>query len=302
MKKNIKNILSFLLLTPFLSSCANNNNIKTPFLLSDSFSDVLESQGIFNAVLVWPISKLINLFSIKFGVFLGITIVTLIINIIISLIMFKVNKTIQMVQIIQPEILLIEEKYKGKKSEKAQLDLTNELQNVYIKYGVRPLIVMLFSFIQIPILLAMYFAVQKSKGLYELSFCGSSIISTPRDAFSRGPIIYIFIFILMIVSQIVSVIMPLLLEKRRAKKREKTGIREIDDPIQKSPFTAYGTVVLLSFLMFDWPFALTIYYLIVSIFECIKTIVFNSLAENEYKRINDKWFLEKKKKMLNRNI
>ena len=65
-------------------------------------------------------------------------------------------------QLIQPEINKIQRKYEGKDDDASKMRQAQELQNLYKKYGINPFGTILITFIQFPIIIAMYQAVQRS--------------------------------------------------------------------------------------------------------------------------------------------
>ena len=62
----------------------------------------------------------------------------------------------------QPEIQKIQNKYKDKTDERSKMQMAQEMQNLYQKYDIHPFGSMLITFIQLPIMMGMYYATMRS--------------------------------------------------------------------------------------------------------------------------------------------
>lgn len=105
------------------------------------------------------IMNLIYMFFAMFGVEnMALTIITFTIIIYTLLIplTIKQQRTMKLNAVIQPEITAIQKKYKNKKDNESMMKQNEEMQAVYKKYGSSPTGGCLTSFIQLPILLALY--------------------------------------------------------------------------------------------------------------------------------------------------
>ena len=150
-KKRFTLVASSLCLLFFLSGCSTSNEL---IYLETPISDIT-SDGIFTVILTYPLAQAINFLSGKVGVFWGISIVTVTLNIIIIALTFKSNVAMQKMQEIQPEIQKIQLKYEGRNDQTSQQRMAMEMQNVYKKYNINPLGSMLSTFIQFPVLVCM---------------------------------------------------------------------------------------------------------------------------------------------------
>lgn len=124
-----------------------------------------DSTGIWNHFFIYPFSQIIQyvayLFNDSYG--LAIVFLTIIIRFLILPLTLKQTKNQEKMKKIQPEIKQLREKYTGKDRE-SQLKLQNELMTVYKKHEVNPLSMgCLPLLIQMPILMAFYYAIIKTK-------------------------------------------------------------------------------------------------------------------------------------------
>ena len=99
----------------------------------------------------------------------------------------------------QPEIQRIEKKYEGKTDQESAQKKGMEMMQVYKKYNIKPLSGCLFAFIQLPILLAFYEAIQRVPAIFEETFIGLNMGTTPGTAISNGTWYYIIICLILIV-------------------------------------------------------------------------------------------------------
>ena len=96
--------------------------------------------------------------------------------------------------------------------------MAQEMQNIYQKYDIHPFGSMLITFIQLPIMMGMYYATMRSVSVVSGSFMGISLAGTPLDGFKAFDIAYISIYVLMVIFYIVSMKLPQWLKKWQDKK------------------------------------------------------------------------------------
>ena len=176
------------------------------------------SHGWFDGLIVWPIAQIINLVSAKTDAGVGIIVTTLLIQMLVFVFTRKSQMSTQRMQEIQPEIQKIQNKYKDKTDERSKMQMAQELQNIYQKYDIHPFGSMLITFIQLPIMMGMYYATMRSVSVVSGSFMGISLAGTPLDGFKAFDIAYISIYVLMVIFYIVSMKLPQWLKKWQDKK------------------------------------------------------------------------------------
>ncbi len=130
-----------------------------------------ESTGIWNHYFVFPLSWFIifiaQLFDGNYGV--SIIFVTIIIRLAILPLTLKQNKSSKAMQALKPEMEELRQKYDMKKPEEQQ-KMQQEMMSLYQKHGVNPLAGCLPIFIQMPILMAFYFAIMRTEEIAKHSF------------------------------------------------------------------------------------------------------------------------------------
>lgn len=146
-------------------------------VLSACSSDSGQSSGFFTQYFVEPFISLIewtaHLFNDNYG--LGIIVVTLLIRFALLPFMLKQYKNQIAMKIkldaLKPEMDSIQKKIKQTKDPKEQQNLQKELMGLYQKHGVNPLNMgCLPLLIQMPILMAFYFAIRDSHEIATHSF------------------------------------------------------------------------------------------------------------------------------------
>lgn len=123
--------------------------------------------------IVGPISKLLGIiinFVFKFVYMittnhsLGLTIIlfTIIVRLLLIPLNYKQQKSMYIMQKIQPEMKKIQEKYKGNKDPEVAKKMQMEMSKLYSKHNYNPLGGCLPLFIQLPIFIALYFIMKNS--------------------------------------------------------------------------------------------------------------------------------------------
>ncbi|MBO5015946.1 MAG: DUF5107 domain-containing protein, partial [Bacteroidaceae bacterium] len=97
----------------------------------------------------------------------------------------------------------------------SRMKQANEMNALYKKYNVNPFSMILITFLQFPIIIAMYQAVQRSAVLKSSTFLGLNLNSTPLEGIRNGQFLYILIFEVMGICQFASMYLPQYLAKKR---------------------------------------------------------------------------------------
>ena len=97
----------------------------------------------------------------------------------------------------QPELDKLEKKYEGKNDQESMFKKTQEMQMIYKKYDINPLAGCLFAFIQLPIFIAFFEAITRVPAIFEDTFLGLYLGTTPGTAISHGQIQYAIIVIIL---------------------------------------------------------------------------------------------------------
>ncbi len=157
-------------------------------------------EGIWTTVFVKPLSYLI----LKFGLLtknyaIAIILVLLLIRLVTFPFTQKATKQSKMMQELQPEMQRIQAKYVGKKDEQSMSKQSQEMMMLYKKYNVNPISGCLVAFLQLPIFIAFYEAVQRVPAIFEDSFLGIQLGTTPLVGFSKSHF-YLYIILLLLIA------------------------------------------------------------------------------------------------------
>ena len=127
----------------------------------------LTAQGGILGPFAWLLGKLLdliyNLLANDNGIAnLGLCIIlfTIVVKLILFPLTFHQQKSSKINMVIQPEIQKIQKKYKDKKDQESMMRQNKEIQEVYSKYGTSMTNGCLTSFIQLPIIYALYRVIQ----------------------------------------------------------------------------------------------------------------------------------------------
>ncbi len=280
-KKKMLTILTVIMMVFLLTGCTIATNpdgsIKLIYLTTP-FSEMMQ-EGVFEAILVYPLAQAINFLSKYIGVGGAIMLMTLIINAIVLVFTFRSNVDMQRMQELQPELNKIQKKYEGRDDQVSRQRMSMEMTKLYDKYDVKPGMAMLSTFIQFPILIAMYNAVRRSAAVATGVFFGVDLALTPTESVKSGSWGAIVIYVLMLLAQLASILVPKLLAQAKAKKEAELHHRRYEKPQEANPMMTYGMIIFIGVLMLSWPTALSLYYLIFSIVNIIKTLAINKLMQ-----------------------
>ncbi|MBP3951463.1 membrane protein insertase YidC [Bacillus suaedae] len=127
-----------------------------------------ESAGVWNHFFVYPLSWLLIFvaehLSGSYG--LSIVIVTIAIRSLLLPLMLKQQKSTRAMQALRPQMEELQKKYKtaaGKADPQKQQEMQKELMGLYQKNGVNPLAGCMPMFVQLPILMAFYYAIMRTE-------------------------------------------------------------------------------------------------------------------------------------------
>ena len=183
-------------------------------------------KGLMEGLLVYPVSMLIIMFIKLLGStgaakFLAIIFVTIVVKVLTFLVTFKSSAQTHKLQEIQPEINEINMKYQSATTQAEKQKYALQMQNIYAKYHVNPLLMLLTPFITLPLFIAVGGAVKGITVLQEGTFLGLSFASKLSTQVFHGNIFAIGMFLVMVAGQILSMKLPQWLAAAKAKKQGK---------------------------------------------------------------------------------
>ena len=236
------------------------------FKVSDS-----KYEGLWDNLIVKPLAWLlvnVNKFFKNYGI--TIVIMGLLLRLILAPFTQKTAMQSENMKKAQPEIDRINKKYEGKTDQESLQKKSTETMQVYKKFGINPLSSCLFAFIQIPLLMGFYEAINRLPVIFEGKSFGLILGSTPLKAITSGRIEYIIIPLLIVITTIIS------------QKLNKTAPTPQQGDINPN-FMMNMMVIMIAVMSINFSVALSLYWIASTLF----TIVQNLIA---------KWIMSKKVK------
>ena len=196
----------------------------------------------------------------------------IIISIIIRLISFPITKKTalqsELMKKAQPEIEKITKKYKDKQDQESMMRQSQELMMVYKKYNISPMAGCLFAMIQLPLIIAFFEAVQRTPAIFEVSFLGMQLGTTPVVGATTSTFIGYIILMLLIAGTTFYTF------------RMNLSNANLDPSMKMMPIMMSVIIIITALFM---PSALGIYWVISNILTIIQNIVVKRSAEKHGK-------------------
>lgn len=149
--------------------------------------------NVFVKPLDWVIIKIGNLVK-SYG--LSLILVTILIRAIVMPLTLKTAKQSKNMQKAKPELEKLEKKYKNKNDQESMMQKSQEMMMIYKKYEINPASGCLFSFIQIPLFFAFYEAIGRIPVIFEETFLGFQLGTSPLTAVLNGKFYYLIFIVL----------------------------------------------------------------------------------------------------------
>ncbi|MDO4414969.1 MAG: YidC/Oxa1 family membrane protein insertase [Erysipelotrichaceae bacterium] len=257
------------------------------YTVRTSFADVMKNENWFNAIFVYPLSAIINKLAPVLSVGGAIALVTIIINAILAVATIKSTIASQQMQLIQPELERIQRKYEGRDDQASKMRQAQEMQALYAKYKINPASVMLVTFIQLPVIMAMYMSVQRSFAVATGSFLGMDLQMTPMSGFQalfKGDtslIALVLLWIVMGLSQFAAMRIPMIIQQKRAEAEAKKHHRRYEKPKSQNMVMQIYMMGMICVFGLMWPAAMSLYWAISSCVNIVKTLVVQQIIDKQ---------------------
>ena len=253
---------------------------------STTFGEIFQTENWFNALFVWPLSWVLNKLAPVITVGGAIAVVTAVVNGLLAVFTLKSQMGMQRMQMLQPELNKIQRKYEGRDDQASKMRMAQEQQQLMKKYDVNPGSMMLVQFIQLPIIMAMFMAIQRAEAVVNGTFLGMNLQVKPSEAFGllfKGDLSglpYIILFLLMAVTQVILVLLPMYFQKKKAAAEAAKHHRK-PEPTNNQNFMMqmYMIVMVLAFGLM-WQSGMSLFWFIRNIVDIIKTIIVQNIMEN----------------------
>ena len=218
-------------------------------------------EGIWNTIFIKPLTWLI----IKIGQIvknygLAIILTTLLIRLVMYPLTLKTAKQSENMKKANPDIQKIEKKYAGKKDQDSMMKKNTEIMQIYKKYNINPLSGCLFGFIQIPLFFAFYESLYRLPILFEDSFLGFVLSTSPMKAIQKGNWIYLILAILVAITTYFSFKMN-------------SGASMNEEQAKQMNMTMKIMMIMIVFMSFSMSSAIILYWITNSTFTIIQNLI-----------------------------
>ncbi|MCR5185269.1 MAG: YidC/Oxa1 family membrane protein insertase [Bacilli bacterium] len=275
---------------------------------------ITDWRGLLEFCFVWPIGAFIDVLTKAFlgggmangwAQVLSIFIVTVIIRSLMLLVTFKQTQSSAKMNELQPEIQKIQAKYPNSNTNQYDKQrMAADMQKLYKKNKINPLGTMLVMFVQFPIFICVWGAMQGSAYLSSGSLLGlrlsDSIGSTMMSGSSwanGGGATALVLFLLMAAAQTVSMLLPQWIQKKKAKAVAKLG----KNPAQQSQnnkmkWFTWIMLGMIIFMGFSLASGMGVYWLIGALFSVAQTLITQKITAKANSKHKDNKPASKEKK------
>lgn len=253
---------------------------------STTFGEIFQTENWFNALFVWPLSWVLNKLAPVITVGGAIAIVTAVVNGLLAVFTLKSQMGMQRMQMLQPELNKIQRKYEGRDDQASKMRMAQEQQQLMKKYDVNPGSMMLVQFIQLPIIMAMFMAIQRAEAVVNGTFLGMNLQVKPSEAFGllfKGDLSglpYIILFLLMAVTQVTLVLLPMYFQKKKAAAEAAKHHRKPEPTNNQNVMMQMYMIVMVLAFGLMWQSGMSLFWFIRNIVDIIKTIIVQNIMEN----------------------
>ena len=253
---------------------------------STTFGEIFQTENWFNALFVWPLSWVLNKLAPVITVGGAIAIVTAVVNGLLAVFTLKSQMGMQRMQMLQPELNKIQRKYEGRDDQASKMRMAQEQQQLMNKYNVNPGSMMLVQFIQLPIIMAMFMAIQRAEAVVNGTFLGMNLQVKPSEAFGllfKGDLSglpYIILFLLMAVTQVTLVLLPMYFQKKKAAAEAAKHHRKPEPTNNQNVMMQMYMIVMVLAFGLMWQSGMSLFWFIRNIVDIIKTIIVQNIMEN----------------------
>ena len=252
---------------------------------STTFGEIFQTENWFNALFVWPLSWVLNKLAPVITVGGAIAIVTVVVNGLLAVFTLKSQMGMQRMQMLQPELNKIQRKYEGRDDQASKMRMAQEQQQLMNKYNVNPGSMMLVQFIQLPIIMAMFMAIQRAEAVVNGTFLGMNLQVKPSEAFGllfKGDLSglpYIILFLLMAVTQVILVLLPMYFQKKKAAAEAAKHHRKPEPTNNQNVMMQMYMIVMVLAFGLMWQSGMSLFWFIRNIVDIIKTIIVQNIME-----------------------
>lgn len=266
--KKILKVFCLVFLVAILTGCAQNLDKNGELIASRAITMSTPwslSAGWFDFLFVIPLAKGILFIDQYLGnVAIGVIGITIVVNIITLPIMIKSTISTQKIQLLQPEMEKIQRKYKGRKDQASQMRQNAEIQNLYKKHNVS-MFGSFSTFLTLPIMFAMWQAVQRIDILYKTSIFGINLGDKPINHIMEFSVGYIVLLLLVAGTQFFAIQITQIMAKRSPKYRPSQQMKSMNT--MNNVMT-----IFIVYLAATMPAAMSLYWITTNVINIVRTM------------------------------
>ena len=225
-------------------------------------------EGLWTTFFVKPLSfALIKIGQIVKNYAISLIIITLIIRMIVFPLTLNMAKQAKVMKEVQPELEKLQKKYaKKEQTQENMMKQNQEMMAIYKKYNINPALGCIFSFIQLPLFIAFFEAIQRTPAIYEDHFLGLHLGTTSSVGLSSATFYsYIILMILIGATTYLSF------------KMNQTDMA--NNPTMK--MMPIMMTVMIIFMGFVMPSGLGIYWVTSNLFTIVQNAIVGRRKKNE---------------------
>lgn len=228
-------------------------------------------EGLWNNIFVKPLAFVILWFNnyVK-NAAVALIITSLIIRLIAYPLTKKTAMQSELLKKAQPELKRLEKKYEGKNDQESMMKKSQEMTMIYRKYNINPISGCVYALIQLPLFIAFLEAINRVPALFEGSFLGLQLGTTPSVGLLTN---HNFLYLILI--SIVG------LTTYYSFSMNKTTQQDSQDPMKNMTTIMTVMIVVMGFFMSS---ALCIYWVTTNLF----TVAQNLIVKRSKKDVSKK--------------
>ncbi len=259
-------------------------------------------KGLLEFLFVWPLGAFIDVVTegfLNMGIATGlaqviaIVVLTVIIRSLMLLVTFKQTSANAKMTELQPQIAKIQAKYPNANTNNYEKQrMAEEMSRLYKKNKVNPLSSLIVMFVQFPVFICVWGAMQGSALLSTGEFLGLSLASSVGSNMFSGAAwksgagaTALVLFILMSLAQAVAMLLPQWLQKHKLKDVAKLG----KNPAQNSQnnkmkWFTYIMLAMMIIMGYSLVSAMGVYWLIGALYSIAQTLITNAITNKKAKK------------------
>jgi YidC/Oxa1 family membrane protein insertase len=161
--------------------------------------------------------------------------------------------------------------------------MAQETQKLYAENDIHPFGSMMVMFIQLPVMMGMFYATMRAVTTVYGTFMGMSLAETPLTGIKALQWSAITVYVLMIVMSLIQMQIPKWMKAWENKKRN----IKVKEASKKNSMTStmnmtmYMTTALIAFMYINWPMAMSFYWLVSSVIRAGLSVVSHIISVKE---------------------